>query len=114
MLITTIDLRMKKSKQNNIRTDIITHQKFNRKELNRVVFNRKDGHLYLDNENKIQGRSIYFSRDEKLINNMIKKSILEKRLKSKNIFDKSSYDEIIESLSNLTKLEGEKYGKTNK
>ncbi len=90
------------SKSKNIRTDIITNKKHNRSDLHRVVYSRKNNCLYWDNDNKIQGRSVYFSKENQLVNTMIKKSILERRLKSKNIFEQTSYEKIINDLLTLT------------
>ena len=70
----------KKNKPTNIRTCIVTNQKFNKQELIRMVV--KDRKVYLDLEEKSLGRGYYIKPSLEILNMAIEKKILQRKLKT--------------------------------
>ncbi len=99
-----------KSNKSNIRTDIIKRKRHPKEQLFRVVFSKNEQKLYLDLNYEIQGRGFYIlknSNDKLFLNH----KILEKNLKQKNMYEETSYQNVIHQLENIKREEKLLYDK---
>ena len=77
-----------------LRTCVVTNEKYDKKDLIRVVKNNT-GEVFVDTTGKANGRGAYIKKDIEVLKKAKKSKILDKRLQT-NI-----NDEIYEELSNI-------------
>ena len=101
------------SKNEIIRTDILTRKKYNRNNLHRIVFLKTENRLVWDEKQIMFGRSVYFLKDWHTIDILFNKEVLIKKLKSNNMFIKEDYELIKQEFIKKGEINGEKTNKTN-
>lgn len=74
-----------------MRTCVVTHEQFPKKELLRVVRD-KEGNVTVDVTGKANGRGAYIKKDLEVLNQAIKTKILEKKLEC--VIEDKIYEEI--------------------
>lgn len=83
-----------KPKKIPMRTCVITHEKYPKKELIRIV-RTPEGKVEIDLTGKANGRGAYLKKDKEVIEKARKSKILEKHLEIK--IEDNIYDELISS-----------------
>jgi len=78
-----------------MRTCVITHEKLEKKDLLRVVRDN-EGHVFVDETGRANGRGAYLKKDKDVIEKARKSKALENHLEVK--IDDSVYDELISKL----------------
>lgn len=81
-----------KQKKIPMRTCVITHEKYPKKELIRIV-RTPEGKVEIDLTGKANGRGAYLKKDKEVIEKARKSKILEKHLEIK--IEDNIYDELI-------------------
>ena len=81
-----------KPKKIPMRTCVITHEKYPKKELIRIV-RTPEGNVEIDLTGKANGRGAYLKKDKEVIEKARKSKILEKHLEIK--IEDNIYDELI-------------------
>ncbi len=81
-----------KQKKIPMRTCVITHEKYPKKELIRIV-RTPEGKVEIDLTGKANGRGAYLKKDKEVIEKARKNKILEKHLEIK--IEDNIYDELI-------------------
>lgn len=81
-----------KQKKIPMRTCVITHEKYPKKELIRIV-RTPEGKVEIDLTGKANGRGAYLKKDKEVIEKARKNKILEKHLEIK--IEDNVYDELI-------------------
>ena len=82
-----------KQKKIPMRTCVVTHEKFPKRELIRVV-RTPEGNVIVDLNGKANGRGAYLKKEKEVIETAKKTKILEKHLET--TIDNSIYDELLE------------------
>lgn len=77
------------------RTCVVTHEKFPKKELLRVV-RTPEGEIKVDETGKINGHGAYVKKDKDVILKAKKSKVLEKYLNT--TFDENVYEEMLKTL----------------
>ena len=77
------------------RTCVVTHEKYEKKDLLRVVRNN-EGNVFVDDTHKANGRGAYLKRDKDVVEKARTTKVLERHLDVK--IDNSIYDELISKL----------------
>lgn len=83
-----------KMKKIPLRTCVVTKEKFEKKDLIRIVKNN-EGKVFVDESGKANGRGAYIKKDMDVLNKAKQSKILERQLEI------SIPDEIYEELSNI-------------
>jgi len=84
-----------KTKKIPMRTCVVTREKFEKKDLLRVVRD-KEGKVFVDDTLKANGRGAYLKKDKDVIEKARKTKVLENHLEVK--IDDNIYDELISKL----------------
>lgn len=77
------------------RTCVVTHEKYEKKDLLRVVRNN-EGNVFVDDTHKANGRGAYLKKDKDVIEKARTSKVLERHLEVK--IENSIYDELINKL----------------
>lgn len=85
-----------KNKKIPMRTCVVTHEKYEKKELIRIVRN-SDGNVFVDETGKMNGRGAYLKKDIEVIKKAQKTKVLDK------ILDVNVEDSVFEELINKIK-----------
>ena len=80
-----------KQKKIPMRTCVVTHEQFPKKELLRVVRD-KEGNVTVDITGKANGRGAYIKKDLEVLDKAIKTKVLEKKLEC--VIEDKIYEEI--------------------
>ncbi len=78
-----------------MRTCVVTREKYEKKELLRVVRDN-NGNVFVDDTNKANGRGAYLKKDKDIILKAKESKILEKHLEIK--IPESIYDELLSKI----------------
>ena len=78
-----------------MRTCVVTREKYEKKDLLRVVRNN-EGKVFVDDTHKANGRGAYLKKDKDVIEKARKTKVLENHLEVK--IDDSIYDELLNRL----------------
>ena len=78
-----------------MRTCVVTHEKYEKKDLLRVVRNN-EGTVFVDDTLKANGRGAYLKKDKEVIEKARKSKVLENHLEVK--IDDKIYDELLTKL----------------
>ena len=84
-----------KNKKVPLRTCVVTHEKYEKKDLIRVV-RTPEGTIIIDETGRANGRGAYLKKDIEVINKARKTKILERSLET--TIDDSVYDELISKI----------------
>lgn len=84
-----------KTKKIPMRTCVVTHEKYPKKELIRVV-RTPEGNVVVDTTGKQNGRGAYLKKDKETIEKARTTKVLERHLETS--IDDKIYDELIENL----------------
>lgn len=84
-----------KNKKVPLRTCVVTHEKYEKKDLIRVV-RTPEGNIVIDETGRANGRGAYLKKDIEVINKARKTKILERSLET--TIDDSVYDELISKI----------------
>lgn len=79
-----------------MRSCVVTHEKFEKKDLIRVVKN-KDGEVFVDESGKANGRGAYLKKSAEVIEKAKKSKVLDK------ILDTTIKEEVYDELLNIIK-----------
>ena len=75
-----------------MRTCVVTHEKYEKKDLLRVVRDN-EGHVFVDDTLKANGRGAYLKKDKEVIERARKSKVLESHLEVS--IDDRVYDELL-------------------
>ena len=78
-----------------LRTCVVSNEKCEKKDLQRVVRNN-EGQVFVDDTNKANGRGAYLKKDEMIIERARKTKVLERHLDVK--IENEIYDELLKRL----------------
>ena len=81
-----------KQKKIPMRTCVVTHEKYPKKELIRVV-RTPEGNIIIDLNGKVNGRGAYLKKEKEVVENARNSKILERHLET--TIDNNIYDELI-------------------